>query len=227
MIVSVEPQAKGKALLLTTSTEVSIAPKTRANGSTSSKSTSTNRQTNGTPQGKGKAKTTESTTEEEVERRRKRTVILRNLPTRILPSFSPTCPALDDGTMLAVGFVSKSTINSLTDQPRDATPRTWVAKVWRLTPPSDPSASSGSQSALAPAIPRVLVPSDPNNKGPSVVDEKKPSNEILVAWSPELPVPGRHISLHGSVAGIEDWDQVRSVYPCIYHVSFLHYPVQS
>ncbi|KAF7794446.1 hypothetical protein EIP86_005580 [Pleurotus ostreatoroseus] len=212
LVVSVEPQAKGKALLLTTSTEVSIAPKTRTaqvNGNTSAKSSLTNGKSNGTLPDKGKAKVTEAPTEDEIERRRKCTRVLRHLPARILPSFSPTCPTLEDGSVLAVGFVAKHTLNMLTDQPHDATPKTWVAQVWRLPPPADPSAPSGSQNPALPAAPKVLVPTDSNTKGSSVTDEKKPDNEILVAWSPELPVPGGHISLHGSVASIEDWDQVR------------------
>ncbi|KAJ3522651.1 hypothetical protein NM688_g8845 [Phlebia brevispora] len=71
---------------------------------------------------------------------------------------------------------------------------------------------SRGQNAPAPALPRVLLPSDPSTgKGSSVTGtaEKAPDNEILVAWSPDVPVPSDHVTMYGSVCGIEDWDQVR------------------
>lgn len=234
-IVSVEPASSGKALLLTTSTEVSIAPKTRGppgsklNGSVSSASTKTS---SGKTRVNGAAledtKFNSTVSEDDAEQRKKRTQILRHLPARVLPPFSPTCPALENGSVLALGFVSKHTlaIISGTDPSSEVIPKPWRAKVWRVASPVDPSGPPAGANASGPAMPRILQPTDPNApKGPSSTTnvEKPPENEILVAWSPDVPVPGGHITLHGSVGGIEDWDLTKYAYHRYFFPTFLTY----
>ena len=217
--VSVDPNSGGKAVLLTTSTEVSIAPKSRAplaNGQVNGAGASAMNRPKASgaasseAQTKGKSKVPEA--EDDVERRKKRMYMLRQLPPRILPHYSPTCSALEAGTVLAIGFVAKELLYKLSDDhASDEPPKPWVAKVFRLAPPVDPSALANSPNVPAPPAPRVLLPSDPGapKTSAAAMAEKLPENDILVGWSPDVPVPIGHISIYGTVSGNEDWDQVK------------------
>ncbi|KAI0701334.1 AAA-domain-containing protein [Cytidiella melzeri] len=200
-VVSLEPSTKGKALLLTSGTEVSIAPKTRgkANGVASAAKAV-------------KEEKLESTAKES-EDSEKRSRVLRVLPYRTLAASQPSCPALQDGTVVAVGFVSRILLNEVAGQVLYAKPQAWRAVVQRIPPPVDPSQDSNASTAPIPAPPlsRVLVPqTKPATETASKPMSEEPlQEEVLVLWSPEVRVPDGHIVLHGSAGAVEEWDHIK------------------
>ena len=137
--------------------------------------------------------------------------MLRTLPPRVLPAFNPSCASLEDGSVVAVGFVSKRLLNTLSDLPEDAEPKSWLATVRRVAGPQDPMQETSAASPPAPPVPRILLPTDPN--APKTKEDAPaaeiPPNQILVAWSSELDIPSDHIVIYGSVADLIDWDLVR------------------
>ncbi|THG97215.1 hypothetical protein EW026_g4735 [Hermanssonia centrifuga] len=211
-VVSVDPPSSGKALLLTTSTEVSIAPKTRSqnklSGSSSHSAVSSKKVQ---ADAKGAADANVNAQAKDDEGRKKKDVrFLRHLPPRVMPPVSPTAAAVEDGSIFAIGFVSRVLLNALSGTPLYAEPKTWTATVRRIPPPPDPLQEDRAGAASAPAAPRILNPTDPNApKASSVADEPIQRDRILVTWWPEVEVPDDHIVLHGSVGGIEEWDIVR------------------
>lgn len=218
--VSLEPSG-GKALLLTTSTEVSIAPKTRtqtkAPVSRAASASATNQLTAKTKSAIGPSV---GTAEETVRTHAKITRTFKVIPGRVLPPFTPPTPAADDSSIAAIAIVSKTTLRLIhfNDPSKPSADwkeaKSWRASVRRLLPPQDPSTpqeqkGSVGQNAL---VPHVFNPGDPAaTKSSSTVVASGPSNEILVTWSPDIPVPGGLAVFHGSVDGIEDWDMVKSV----------------
>lgn len=203
--VSLNPSTNGKALLLTSGTEVSIAPKTRGkvNGTASPAARTEAQQ-------KVDAKAKEA---KEAEEQESRIRVLRTLPSRILSSMQPSCPSLDKGSVAAVGFVSRTFLNELAGQSLFAKPNAWIASIDRLPPPIDPSQEQSGLTAspIPPAAPRVLLAQDPDapRAPPSVAVDEVLQNQIIVSWSAEVPVPDDHVLLHGSVGGVEDWDYVK------------------
>ena len=55
----------------------------------------------------------------------------------------------------------------------------------------------------------MLVPSGEasSSKGPKLIDEKK--DEVVVVWSPDVPVPDGHVVLYPVLDNAEDWDMIR------------------
>lgn len=203
--VSVAPSVNSKALLVTSGTELSIAPKTRGatNGASASASLPP-------PNGDARLNGVDGHPLH-AEGEPTRVAILRTLPPRLMPSFFPSCPAIEDGTLATVGLVSRSLLNTLAKPPCDAEPRSWIGKIRRIKGPLDPSADQSASQSAAPAAPRVLVPTEPGTSkaaGPSLID-RAPQDEILVAYSKEIAVPEGHMVLYGSVCGTEDWDHVK------------------
>lgn len=206
-LVSIDPAANGKALLLTSGTEVSIAPKMRkkVNGSSAPVARSETQQKVDT-----KAKDAK-----DAEEREKRVRVLRVLPPRTKTSCQPSCPSLDDGSVAAVGYVSRTFLNELAGQPLYAKPQAWIASTQRLPPPTDPSQepSSSNTPSMPAAVPRVLLPQDPDapktTAAPVAATSDTVPNQILVLWSPEIAVPDDHIALFGSLGGVVDWDYVK------------------
>jgi peroxin-1 len=195
--VSLDPSTRGNALLLTSGTEVSIAPKLRKDKSRVSASPA------------AITEKVEGKTQDKETRRRSR--VLRVLPSRTLGSLQPSCSALQDESIAAVGFVSRVLLNEVAEKLLYARPQAWRATVKRLPPPADPSQESNASSAptSTPALPRVLVPQEktaPKNI-PGVVSNDGPP-EILLVWSPDVTVPDGHIVFYGSTAGVEEWDHV-------------------
>ncbi|KAI0083839.1 AAA-domain-containing protein [Irpex rosettiformis] len=198
-VVSLDPSTGGKALLLTSGTEVSIAPKTRPKTNGSSPA-ATNEEKSEKIEPTGKEAEVHSCT-------------LRVLPSRVLPTSHPSCSALQDGSITAIGFVSRILLNEIANQPLYARPSSWRASIRRLPPPIDPSRDPN-----APALPvstqpqpRVLIPHEraPSKVASTTVAEEPSQEEVLVAWSPEVAVPDGHIIFYGSVAQVENWDHVK------------------
>ncbi|GJE90322.1 PEX-1N and AAA domain-containing protein [Phanerochaete sordida] len=204
-VVSLTPSTSGKALLVTSGTELSIAPKTRGmangtsvNGSSSKSKTGANRDT-----------AVKTQLPAEPEKKRRRAHILRTLPTRVLSPCNPSCSSLEDGSVSAIAFVSKRLLSSLSDSPSDP-PRSWRAAVTRIAGPQDPTQETNAPAASAPQVPRILMPTDPGaSKATDPVLSGAPANQILVAWAPEIAVPDGHIVVYGSVADLAEWDQAR------------------
>ncbi len=206
MTVSLDPSTNGKALLLTTGTEVSIAPKTRGKpngaGSTTAK--------------QEKLDTVESK-QQGLETYKKPSRALRVLPSRTISPFRPSCPALQDGAITAIAFVSRVLLNSVAGQPLYAKPSSWIASIQRLPPPVDPSGDSNTPTLVAPPPPpqpRVLVtqehvPSKPTSSTVTDGDEEGLREEVLVVWSPHVSVPDGHVVFHGSIGQVEDFDHVK------------------
>ena len=201
-VVSLDPSNNGKALLLTSGTEVSIAPKTRSK-----------------PNGVG-TKTAKDVKSEKMEPGGKdtealhrRSHTLRVLPPYILSSFRPSCSALQDGSITAIGLVSRVLMNQVAEQPLYARPRPWRATVQRIPSPVNPTQDSTAPAppVPTPSRPRVLVPHEKTTSqaAPSVVTDEPPQEEVLIAWSPEVSVPDGHVIFHGSVSPVEHWDHVK------------------
>ncbi|KAI0919744.1 hypothetical protein AcV5_001721 [Taiwanofungus camphoratus] len=215
-VVSLEPSTNGKASLLTTSTEVSIAPKLRSKSNASAthgilygalengKHNGVNESVNGT--GIGKQDRTVSTVK--TVRKKKQTRTLRSLPQRLMPSTSSLTSLTGDEADLTVAYVSRVTLCSLSEEfPPSPTVKSWRALLRRIPPPSDPTQELTPAPSADPA-PRVLVP----NGEPSAVKPPPLSavnDEVVLVWSSSIPMPEGHIVLQGSVDGIEDWDLVR------------------
>ncbi|THH28835.1 hypothetical protein EUX98_g5355 [Antrodiella citrinella] len=200
-VVSLEP-SKGKALLLTTNTEVTIAPKVRSHGKQSAASV--------TPKSRAVDEASVPATSSHSappSSAHKTSRLLRAIPSRILPKTTAVCSALENGKVAAIAFVSKNTLRSValdTQSPHN-TAQSWIATVHRLSPPSDPTQvrSNDTVTPIAPVL-RTLIPTDPSASKtalPVVIKE-----EVLIAWSPDVPVPNGLIVFHGAVARVEDWD---------------------
>ncbi|GBE85761.1 Peroxisome biosynthesis protein [Sparassis crispa] len=214
-VVYLEPSTSGKALLLTTSTEVSIAPKLRrkagASGSRggptaingSSGSTKVNG-INGGINGVSKLKQGNDVPHKDAGKKRRQTRTLRVLPQRIFPPSSPV------DSEVAIAYVSRAVLASLDEEPQAVKRvKSWRAVVRRVRPPADPTQEQAGHgpSALAAPAPRVLVPNADgvNGRPPSPAQ----NDEVVVVWSPEVTIPGGHIVFHGIVDGVDDWDLVR------------------
>ncbi len=201
--VSLQPST-GKALLLTNSTEVSIAPKVRAKtkqskGSASSKGTKTTGAMNGS--------SAQETPALETAKAPKHAKTLRLLPQRFLRDL-PSPAASTSGETLA--FVSYRTLLSVYSQASSTqTLRGWRAVVRRLAPPVSPEKDEATTSPLAQAIPRVLVPNGESSSSKPAAGTTPAKDEVLVMWSPDVPVPDGHIALQQPCEGAEDWDLVR------------------
>ncbi|KAI0631588.1 AAA-domain-containing protein [Trametes polyzona] len=205
-VVSLEPST-GKALLLTTSTEVSIAPKLRgktkgAKGGTSVKDTKKTALMNGV-NGHGVAAPEKPKAPSPCR-------TLRLLPKRSLDT-APVQSA-SSSSDLPLAYVSYKTLARLRSAlPPSSELRAWRATVRRLPPPASPDKESSSASLpTSQPAPRLLIPNGEasSSKTPATV-ETNTKNEVVVVWSPEVYVPDGHVALPGGCDGAEDWDLVR------------------
>ncbi|KAI0695674.1 AAA-domain-containing protein [Cerioporus squamosus] len=202
-VVSLQPST-GRALLLTNSTEVSIAPKVRAKtkqwksvpGIKGAKSASA---ANGTP--------SHSTPAAEKAKPPKLAKNLRLLPQRFLHDL-PSSAASTCGENLA--FVSYRTLLALNPQANPAQQlRGWRAVVRRLAPPVNPDKEAVPASPLTQAVPRVLKPNGESSSSKLAAGGTPAKDGVLVIWSPDVPVPDGHVALQRPCEGAEDWDLVR------------------
>ncbi|OBZ72980.1 Peroxisome biosynthesis protein PAS1 [Grifola frondosa] len=198
-VVSLEPSSSGKALLLTTSTEVSISPKLRRQAeSSNTRVVPPASKTNGV-NGLGTSQHDASETQP------KRSRTLRVLPRHL---FAPISPAQGVGSDLTIAYVSRRTLASLAEQSfTSRSIKSWRTSVRHLTSPSSPEKEQATASPSQPAS-KVLIPGGDTN-ALKMASTPSSKNEILLLWSPELPIPEGHIMLHGAVDGIEDWDIIR------------------
>ncbi|OSD00321.1 AAA-domain-containing protein [Trametes coccinea BRFM310] len=199
-VVSLEPST-GKALLLTTSTEVSIAPKVRgkakaAKATPDSKATVTANGAHGRQPPAAEKKAPRPT----------RT--LRILPKRLLEQ---SAQSTFNGSEVPLAYVSYKTLASLNVQ-CSSSPRLngWRATVRRISPPASPDQEHGASSAVSQPVPRVLKPNgEPSSSKVAPSDSETLRNEVVVVWSPDVPVPDGHVALQGGCDNAEDWDLVK------------------
>ncbi|KAI8995209.1 AAA-domain-containing protein [Trametes punicea] len=202
-VVSLEPST-GKALLLTTSTEVSIAPKVRSKGkpakASDPKSTST--QVNG-------VKSHQSPTPEKKTRHPSRT--LRLLSRRLFERSSESARNASD---VPLAYVSYKTLVGLKALPSPSSQLNgWRATVQRLPPPASPDQESGPASTTSQLVPRVLKPNGETSSSKTTSSTSSTlRNEVIVVWSPDVPVPDGHIALRAGVVNEDDWDLVKVVF---------------
>ncbi|EMD35794.1 hypothetical protein CERSUDRAFT_115742 [Gelatoporia subvermispora B] len=210
-VVSFEPSTKGKATLLTTNTEVSIAPKLRGKSNSRANKPLTNgvassgkvENGNGPHESKSSAEG-ERQSQAKIKRRSK---LLRVLPARLVAFVIPTT---EQDTVTA--FVSRDTLCALSEQSTaTCSLRSCTALVQRLHPPADPTVetSPSSQSSGAVPVPRVLIPNGEQKGTSDTQEDASAKNEVILCWSPDVQVPDGHVVLQAAVDGAEDWDLVR------------------
>ncbi|CDO70672.1 hypothetical protein BN946_scf184761.g10 [Trametes cinnabarina] len=201
-VVSLEPPT-GKALLLTTSTEVSIAPKVR----------SKSKPTKAAPKSSSKTATavngvnghSASAVAKEAARPSR---TLRLLPKRVLENSRQD---VLNGSDAPLAYVSFKTLASLNAWPSvSSPPRAWRASVRRAAPPASPDQEPRGASAVSQPVARVLKPNgEASSSKVASVESDATQNEVIVLWSPDVPVPDGHVALSEGCENAEDWDLVR------------------
>ncbi|KAJ7039144.1 P-loop containing nucleoside triphosphate hydrolase protein [Mycena alexandri] len=193
-VVSIEPETKGNALLLTTNTEVSISPKLHAKKAPP-------RQVNGLPNGVPPTTTSTSAKDASTSNPTLSPQILRVLPPHLLSTPFPehTGPEILAYVSLATFILLHPHATSLTD---DAVYHKTLLK--RLSPPPDPSAVPNA--APAP-VTRVL------NAGNATAAEAGLSanggGEVEEVYVRAVKgVPESHVAFFAG-QGVEEWDLVR------------------
>lgn len=209
ILVSVDPSTKGTAVLLTTNTEVSIAPKlhkqidgtARSQVSKDTKTSATLSQPSSAP-----SKTTQGSSR-----------ITRVLPKRLLPHDAISKIDSYSGD-LRTAYISWVTFvrlrtgrppNSLVPDPSSDDNSTLYAHiVKRLQPPVDPSSNpSTSSAAPSPPLPTVLTAGGSQEKDKTSHDQAKQESEVYISWLSEIP--DDHIVFRNLEDDIEEWDLTR------------------
>ncbi|KAH7922507.1 AAA-domain-containing protein [Leucogyrophana mollusca] len=195
-VVSLDPQSKSNALLLTTDTEVSIAPKTRQKGNPrSSQSVSAT-----TPNSvSSPTKDLEATP---VTKNNYPPHILRVLPSRILPSRLHASPTKTE----TIVYVAPHTLSLLTGSSYPLPPgfkdEFFRASYRYLIPPANPTEASKPTAPEPEAEPRVLTPGVKGAEKNEVKDMFWIGTSCLVLES--------HVVFTKEVPGVGDWDLIRA-----------------
>uniref|UniRef100_D8Q9L6 Peroxisomal ATPase PEX1 n=1 Tax=Schizophyllum commune (strain H4-8 / FGSC 9210) TaxID=578458 RepID=D8Q9L6_SCHCM len=184
LVGSLDVSSKTNAALLTTDTEISIAPKPHRRGAASTK---------------GRAPAEPSSETSSKPQTHPKSTLLRVLPSRL------TAPTPEYSGPELLGYVSKSTFRKLdagADSPGGLYKK---ARVKRLSPPVDPSAGPSTSNDATPA-PRIL------SAGKEAVTEEKSEDDAETIYVGVLDgIPDRSIVLPVLTHGIEEWDMVRLV----------------
>lgn len=187
--MSLDPQSRGNALLLTTNTEVSIAPKLHRE----SRQQPPNPQVNTTSQ-----QALFSSTEKSPKLSQSLPQILRVVPPRVLPL---SLPAYNGPEIL--GYVSAATLTKLCPEITAQNEIYHQFHISHLHPPTDPSAPSQTTATATP-VAKVLKPGDGEN--PAVEASPKKGKVHL---APMDGIPNNHIVLPKLVDDVKEWDLVR------------------
>ncbi|KAI5828762.1 AAA-domain-containing protein [Schizophyllum commune Tattone D] len=183
--------SKSNAALLTTDTEISIAPKPHRRGAQATKNRAPAEPSSSEAPSKPQA--------------HPKSTLLRVLPSRL------SAPSPEYGPEL-LGYVSKATLRKLEvgsasqagsgSEPSAGSFR--KARVKRLSPPVDPSAGPSTANEAAPA-PRILSAGKD-----AVAEEKKSEDDAETVYVGVLDgMPDRSVVLPVLTHGIEEWDMVR------------------
>ncbi|KDQ55035.1 hypothetical protein JAAARDRAFT_181043 [Jaapia argillacea MUCL 33604] len=207
-VVSVDPPAKSNALLLTTTTEVSIAPKLRKSKAGAKSSASV-----GKPSTKKDGSVSGKSASGESDNRSRK---LRVLPYTLFqrrqqqPS-SSLHPAYDPS--LVTAYVAPNTFHDLTGSPYPSSSsnlpiHSYRATVKRLFPPPDPTSTQTPAPPSPTPAPRVLNPASgsASEKDSGKPVEESGKGEIILGYSHLLP--DSHIAFSNALDGLEEWDNV-------------------
>ncbi|KAF5321496.1 hypothetical protein D9619_001501 [Psilocybe cf. subviscida] len=200
-VTNIDPPAKGDAVLITTNTECSIAPKLHKARDAPRNKTNT---LNGTASTGGKAPTNgvaASSSNAVVPASIVNSVILRVLPSRLLPSASHNGPEL-------LAFLSPNALSELEGpKTQSATPKKFSPATFKkLRPPHDP-ASSSTPAPPPEASARVLNSSARNESDSKLAPITPGAGDVYVGPSEE--VPSGHIVYSALPDGVEEWDLIR------------------
>ncbi|KAF8971068.1 P-loop containing nucleoside triphosphate hydrolase protein [Flammula alnicola] len=201
-VTSLDPSSKGHALLLTTNTEVSIAPKLHRNRETplSKPSVNGNATQNAKPTVNGITKAPEP-----LPTQKATSEILRVIPSRLVSSLRH--PEYSGSELLV--FISPRTLAQLQDLdlPSHET-RTWFrhATFKKLPSPNDPSSSSSSPPPAPEPSARVLNPGVREDADLVGVAPSHPG-DIYIGTSEGIPTG--HIVYSALPKGLEEWDLVK------------------
>ncbi|TRM69216.1 P-loop containing nucleoside triphosphate hydrolase protein [Schizophyllum amplum] len=182
LVGSLDVSSRTNAALLTTDTEVSIAPKPHRRGAAA-----------------GKPRTTEANASESHTKPhpQSKSTLLRVLPVRL----SVAAPEHTGPELLC--YVSRTTLKTLDASVALAPGAFRKARLKRLTPPSDPLAGP-SRSPEVEAAPRILAPGAP---GQGIVTDEKPDEDGEVVYITTLDgVPDRTVVLPVLSRSLEEWD---------------------
>jgi peroxin-1 len=203
--VSLDPSDKGKALLLTTSTELAIAPKSRLQTSNTPKNALPPPTQNQTAQS--------SSVPPPHPQSKSNVQVLRALPFRFFPSLSFVASSDE-----SLAYVSRFTFSELTGRsaPKFSEQESSRFKsqahkteIRRLLPPSDPNGPSPTPGPPNPAVPKVL--------NAQTKEDDKPKDTRKALLIPSSQIPDKHIVFANSVDGAEDFDLVW----CVVHYYFM------
>ncbi|KAI0249217.1 P-loop containing nucleoside triphosphate hydrolase protein [Lactifluus subvellereus] len=191
-VLSFEPSS-AKAVLLANDTELSVAPKTRRQRNSEKKYPVI---------GETPVTKSDPAARSLVVGKPSHSVLLRVLPASVFPHHLPSLPDL-----ASVAYVSDRMLNVARLEgllPSD--PNTpLIGDVKRLIPPTDP-ADSNSPPSDAPAVAKVLNPSD-SMKREDVKEQPRNNHGVKVIGVDGVP-EGQMIAV-GEVDGVGDWDVVR------------------
>ncbi|OJT04218.1 Peroxisome biosynthesis protein PAS1 [Trametes pubescens] len=206
-VVSLEPSA-GKALLLTTSTEVSIAPKVRSKTKGAKAGSDAKAAQKAAPLANGVNGHHAPSPEQKSAPGPSRT--LRLLPKRMLVG-APLAQSIADGSETPIAYVSYTTLASLRNtKPPSTQLHAWQASIRRIPPPANPARESEPASAPSQRAPRVLIPNgEAGSSKAAAAASIPPRNEVVVVWSPDVYVPDGHVALQAGCENAEDWDLIR------------------
>ncbi|KAF9482195.1 AAA-domain-containing protein [Pholiota conissans] len=203
-VTNLDPSTKGNALLLTTNTEVSIAPKLHKNRDTTTAkplvngmnghaSSSTKPSANGVPKPFPQPTPLPNIANE----------ILRILPSKVVPSLTLRYPDHNGTELLA--FISPRTLAKLQTTPSEQTSN-WFrhANFKKLSAPNDPSSSSAPAPTPEPTA-RVLN-SSTREEGDSSSSATSNPGDIYLGVSEDIPYA--HIVYSALPDGLVEWDLV-------------------
>ncbi|KAA1470710.1 AAA-domain-containing protein [Dentipellis sp. KUC8613] len=176
-----------KALLLTTDTEVSIAPKTRR-----------------TPPAKAAAQDIpfDDSSDTKTPKRLEYVHAMRVLPASVLPVTLPNPPDLQTIAYVSRGVLRARAYEGLV--PEDL--NNLRGTVRRMLPPPDPT-ESGTMPEEPPEEPRTLDLKGEKKADAKEDEKKKDEWDVVVKGVDE--VPPRQVVLAGGLSGVDDWDVVR------------------
>ncbi|KDQ13914.1 hypothetical protein BOTBODRAFT_175049 [Botryobasidium botryosum FD-172 SS1] len=204
-VVSTNPPSPSNAVLLSTNTEVSIAPKLRADPAVSKDSTKGSKSSRTKGQ-RSSSKPKESAAEQQVP---KISAVARVLPSRL---FTPR-GSVNDTESLSV-YVSPSTFTRLAREPNPSpnSPPNRLRLV-SLAVLHYPSTGNAPASAVTPHIPPVSTQtrtlhtnSDENVEAESSTNESGRSEDLFVLRC-DRNVPERHAVIVGdTILDVRDWD---------------------
>lgn len=190
ILVSFEPSS-AKAVLLANDTELSVAPKTRRQQNSEHK-----------PLVNGVVKS-DPATKSPPAGKPSHSVLLRVLPVSVFPHDLPS-----PSDLTSVVYVSEQMLGvarlegSLPHDPNAIL----IAHVKRLVPPADPVDATNLSPSDAPAVARVLNPSEATKREDVREDPSKAEHLKVVGLA---GVPEDQMIIVGGVHGVEDWDVVR------------------